>query len=554
MIPVRRAIVSVSDKAGVADFASFLQKECGTELLSTGGTCKLLQEKQIPVTEVSDYTGFPEMMSGRLKTLHPKIHGGILARRGTDDEALASQGIGFIDLIVVNLYPFAATIAKPNCTLEDAIENIDIGGPTMLRAAAKNWEHVAVICVPSFYEKVKADLEKNFASSGKYTISRETRFQLARATFEATSQYDGMIANYLGALPPLSAADSGAGGNDSADEKKAEKQQFSEFFYNSLKKKQDLRYGENPHQSAALYSEEGFAKPSVATAEQLQGKELSYNNIADADGALDCCLAFDPKVPCCVIVKHANPCGVAVSENSLVEAYEKAFQTDPTSAFGGIIAVNQELNLETAEKIVKNQFVEVILAPTVAPEASAVVATKKNVRLLAYAGTTSKPTTTTGTSVKEELEYKKIRGGLLVQTRDEEPQDITLKVVTEKQPSEKDMEDLKFAWKVCQFVKSNAIVYAKDGMTYGVGAGQMSRVFSSKIAVEKAAEAKLELQGAAMASDAFFPFRDGIDTAAKSGVGCIIQPGGSIRDKEVIDAANEHGIAMVFTGCRHFKH
>eukprot|EP00392_Amoebophrya_sp_AT5.2_P008849 g8877.t1 len=567
MIPIRRALVSVSDKTGVVEFCQSLQKSCpDIEILSTGGTCSLLKKSGLAVTEISDYTGFPEMMDGRLKTLHPKVHGGILARRGgsyTDEETLKEHGIGLIDLIVVNLYPFAATVAKAGCTLEDAIENIDIGGPTMLRAAAKNWAHVGVCSSPDFYPRILGEVAEHGGQIGP-----ELRFEMSRSTFEQTSKYDGMIAEYLFRIPPPSPEESGGGANAADTEKKSKEsttattsragagddadapslQEFSDFFYTGLKKKQSLRYGENPHQKAALYAESGVRFASVATATQLQGKELSYNNIADADGALDCVLALDPSTPACVIVKHANPCGVAYGA-SLLEAYEKAFQTDPTSAFGGIIAVNQTLDPATAEKIVGNQFVEVLLAPAFAEAAKTALAGKKNVRALQFGGA--------GGGGGPQLEYKKIRGGLLVQTRDAVSADDfekNLKVVTEKKPTEEEMRDLKFAWVVCQFVKSNAIVYAKNNMTYGVGAGQMSRVFSSKIACEKAEEAKLELKGSAMASDAFFPFRDGIDTAAKSGVSCIIQPGGSIRDQEAIDAANEHGIAMVFTGCRHFKH
>ncbi|CAD7971981.1 unnamed protein product [Amoebophrya sp. A25] len=579
MIPIKRALVSVSDKTGVLEFCQTLRETCGPdlEILSTGGTAALLRKNDIAVTEVSDYTGFPEMMSGRLKTLHPKVHGGILARRteAGDLSALEAHGMREIDLVVVNLYPFEATISKPDCTLEEAVENIDIGGPTMLRAAAKNWEHVAVVSSAAFYPRIMGELKEH---GGK--LSRGLRFLLSRSTYEETSKYDGMIANYFGKVASkdlLCAGEAGDGGRADVEDavpargNKLELTKFSDFFYTGLKKKQALRYGENPHQGAALYVEPNAAFASVANAKQLQGKELSYNNIADADAALDCCLAFGEEEFCCVIVKHANPCGVAVSSSSLLHAYEKAFQTDPTSAFGGIIAVNKVLDVATAEKIVQNQFVEVILAPSAALEAVSVVGKKKNVRLLEYMTAESGETE----KKKPMMEYKKIRGGLLVQDRDEEPETMELRVVTKRAPTEEEImmpdekyfffsltlsshsnsvKDLKFAWKVCQFVKSNAIVYAKDGMTYGVGAGQMSRVFSSRIACDKAKEATLELKGSAMASDAFFPFRDGIDTAAGTGVSCIIQPGGSIRDQEVIDAANEHGIAMLFTGVRHFKH
>lgn len=520
-LPVTRALLSVSDKTGIVEFAQQLHQQ-GVELLSTGGTAKLLAENNLPVIEVSDYTGFPEMMDGRVKTLHPKIHGGILARRGQDDAVMAEHSIGRIDLIVVNLYPFAATVAKADCSFEDAIENIDIGGPTMVRASAKNHAHVAIVVNPSDYATVTTEMQTNGGC-----ITPETRTDLAVKAFEHTAQYDGMIANYLGSRV--------AGGSH---EKPLD---FPRTFNIQVEKVQDLRYGENSHQQAAFYTENNAPRGSIATAKQLQGKELSYNNIADTDAALECVKQFD--VPACVIVKHANPCGVSVGAN-LLEAYDKAYSTDPESAFGGIIAFNQPLDAATAKAIVDRQFVEVIIAPSIEAEASAVVAEKKNVRLLE-----------TGTWSDDEmrLDYKRVNGGLLVQSADIALID-TWKVVTERQPTAAELQDLQFAWKVAKFVKSNAIVYAQGEMTVGVGAGQMSRVNSARIAAIKAEHAGLTVEGSAMASDAFFPFRDGIDNAAAAGIKAVIQPGGSMRDDEVIAAANEHGMAMVFTGMRHFRH
>ncbi|WP_196138929.1 bifunctional phosphoribosylaminoimidazolecarboxamide formyltransferase/IMP cyclohydrolase [Aliikangiella sp. G2MR2-5] len=518
--PIKRALISVSDKTGVLEFAKALAAK-NVEILSTGGTAKLLMDNNVPVTEVSSYTGFPEMMDGRIKTLHPKIHGGILARRGQDESVMEEHGIQGIDLLVVNLYPFEATIAKDDCLLADAIENIDIGGPTMLRAAAKNHNDVVVVVEPEDYQKVLEQVETNGGTEYKL------RYQLAWKTFAHTAKYDAAISNYLGArLENLEQAET-----------------FPQSYSIQYKKAQTMRYGENPHQSAAFYVEAEPKEASVATAVQIQGKELSFNNVADTDAALECVKQFD--APACVIVKHANPCGVAVEAN-ILEAYNKAFQTDPTSAFGGIIAFNRELDHETAKAIVDRQFVEVIIAPKVSERAKTVVAAKQNVRLL-ECGQWDAPAAA--------WDYKRVNGGLLVQDRDLGV--ITaddLKIVTEVQPTEQQIKDLLFCWKVAKSVKSNAIVYAKNEQTIGVGAGQMSRVYSAKIAGIKAADEGLEVKGSVMASDAFFPFRDGIDAAAEAGISAIIQPGGSMRDQEVIDAANEHGMAMVFTGMRHFKH
>ncbi|PRY71950.1 bifunctional phosphoribosylaminoimidazolecarboxamide formyltransferase/IMP cyclohydrolase [Halomonas ventosae] len=518
---VRRALISVSDKTGIVDFARGLVEQ-GVALLSTGGTFRLLQENDIDVTEVSAHTGFPEIMDGRVKTLHPKIHGGILGRRGQDDAVMAEHGIDPIDMVVVNLYPFSATVARPACTLEDAIENIDIGGPTMVRACAKNHAHTTIVVDAGDYARVLGEIA---AQDG--AVSDATRFDLAVKAFEHTAGYDAAIADYLGQRVP--------GGEDG----------FPRTYNLQFEKKQAMRYGENPHQNAAFYVEADASEASVATATQLQGKALSFNNVADTDAAFECVKAFTDTA--CVIVKHANPCGVAVGASPR-EAYEKAFATDPTSAFGGIIAFNVPLDEETARTIVDRQFVEVIIAPGVEEAALAIVAEKQNVRLLDV-----------GAKWPGEREhahdFKRVTGGLLVQDRDlgmvgrDE-----LTVVTERVPSEQEMRDLAFAWKVAKYVKSNAIVYAKDGQTIGVGAGQMSRVYSAKIAGIKAADEGLSVPGSVMASDAFFPFRDGIDAAAAAGIAAVIQPGGSMRDQEVIDAANEAGIAMVFTGMRHFRH
>jgi len=527
--PIKRALLSVSDKTGIVEFATALH-DAGVELLSTGGTAKLLAEKGLPVIEVSNYTGHPEIMDGRVKTLHPKIHGGILARRGTDEAVMAENNIGPIDLVAVNLYPFAATVAKEDCTLEDAIENIDIGGPTMVRAAAKNHKDVTIVVNAVDYARVLTEMQDN-AGSLTYT----TRFDLAIKAFEHTAEYDGMIANYFGAR-----LDS----TDCEDDCDHEHSEFPRTYNIQVSKKQDLRYGENSHQSAAFYVENDIQEASVATATQLNGKELSFNNIADTDAALECVKEFAE--PACVIVKHANPCGVALGEN-ILEAYDRAFKTDPTSAFGGIIAFNRELDATTAQAIVDRQFVEVIIAPSVSQAAAEVVATKKNVRLLACGDWQGQLT--------EGYDFKRVNGGLLVQERDFGMVEMDdLEVVTKRQPTEAELRDLMFCWKVAKYVKSNAIVYCKDSMTIGVGAGQMSRVYSAKIAGIKAADENLEVAGSVMASDAFFPFRDGIDAAAAAGIKAVIQPGGSMRDNEVIAAADEHDIAMVFTGMRHFRH
>ncbi len=525
--PIRRALISVSDKTGIVEFAKALAEK-GVDILSTGGTARLLAEQGLAVTEVSDYTGFPEMMDGRVKTLHPKVHGGILGRRNTDDNIMNEHGIAPIDMVVVNLYPFAETVAKEGCALEDAVENIDIGGPTMVRSAAKNHKDVTIVVNASDYGRVLSELDAN---NGSLTL--KTRFDLAIAAFEHTAAYDGMIANYFGTMVPS------YGDNKEGDEASAFPRTFNQQFI----KKQDMRYGENSHQAAAFYTEANPEEASVSTATQLQGKALSYNNIADTDAALECVKEFVE--PACVIVKHANPCGVALGDN-LLEAYDRAYKTDPTSAFGGIIAFNRELDAETAQAIVDRQFVEVIIAPSVSAAASEVVSAKKNVRLL-VCGQWS--TQTTG------FDVKRVNGGLLVQDRDQGMVSLgDLKVVTKRQPTEEELRDALFCWKVAKYVKSNAIVYAKGNMTIGVGAGQMSRVYSAKIAGIKAADENLEVAGSVMASDAFFPFRDGIDAAAEAGITCVIQPGGSMRDDEVVAAADEHGMAMVFTGMRHFRH
>jgi phosphoribosylaminoimidazolecarboxamide formyltransferase/IMP cyclohydrolase len=518
--PVTRALISVSEKTGVLDFARHLH-DSGIEILSTGGTAKLLSDNGIPVVEVSEHTGFPEMMDGRVKTLHPRIHGGILGRRGIDDAVMAKHDIVPIDLVVVNLYPFEATVAREDCTLEDAIENIDIGGPTMVRATAKNHAHVSIIVDPDDYARVEDEMKN---SGG--CISHSTRFDLAVKAFEHTAKYDGMIANYLGKL-----TDPEAGA------------EFPRTLNLQYEKVQEMRYGENPHQKAAFYREHNPREASVSTATQIQGKALSYNNVADTDAALECVKQFE--APACVIVKHANPCGVAVGHN-LLEAYDRAYQTDPTSAFGGIIAFNGSLDAVTAQAIVERQFVEVIIAPEVSDEAAAIVAGKPNVRLLACGA---------WDECDLRLDFKRVNGGLLVQDADHGMIDIAgLKVVSKRQPTEAQIKDLMFAWQVAKFVKSNAIVYANELQTIGIGAGQMSRVYSAKIAGIKAADEGLTVEGSVMASDAFFPFRDGIDAAHKAGIRAVIQPGGSMRDEEVIAAADEHDMAMVFTGMRHFRH
>ncbi|MCL1622949.1 bifunctional phosphoribosylaminoimidazolecarboxamide formyltransferase/IMP cyclohydrolase [Moraxella sp. Tifton1] len=528
----RFALLSVSDKAGIVEFAKGLS-EAGFGILSTGGTFKLLTQSGINAIEVSSHTGFSEMMDGRVKTLHPKIHGGILGRRGIDDAVMSEHGIDRIDVVAVNLYPFAQTVANPDVKMSDAIENIDIGGPAMVRSAAKNHAHVGIITSPDDYERVLKEIKE----MGE--ISYATRFDLAVKAFEHTAGYDGMIASFFGARLSKTATGPNEDSAPTAD--------FPRTFNVQLHKSQDLRYGENPHQKAAFYVEKDATEASISTAKQLQGKELSYNNIADTDAALECVKSFEG--PACVIVKHANPCGVAVSDKGILEAYDLAYATDPESAFGGIIAFNRQLDVATASAIIDRQFVEVIIAPSVADGVLQIVATKKNVRLL-VCGELPK-----SDECQVRLDYKRVNGGLLVQEQDLGMIDKSeLKVVTDVAPTDAELDDLIFAWKVAKYVKSNAIVYAKNRQTVGIGAGQMSRVNSARIATIKAEHAGLRVQGAVMASDAFFPFRDGIDNAAKAGIKCIIQPGGSMRDDEVISAANEHGIAMVFTGMRHFRH
>uniref|UniRef100_A0A831XM48 Bifunctional purine biosynthesis protein PurH n=1 Tax=Geobacter metallireducens TaxID=28232 RepID=A0A831XM48_GEOME len=521
MAKITRALISLSDKTGIVEFATELAGY-GVEILSTGGTAKLLRDAGLTVKDVSEHTGFPEMLDGRVKTLHPKVHGGLLGMRSNPEHVatMKEHGILPIDMVVVNLYPFEATVANPACTLEEAIENIDIGGPTMLRSAAKNNADVTVIVDPADYRTV---LDEMKASGG--SVTKETNFRLAVKVYQHTAAYDGAISNWLGARTGEGIA------------------AYPDTITLQYRKAQEMRYGENPHQSAAFYVERQVREASVATARQLQGKELSYNNIGDTDAALECVKQFS-EGPACVIVKHANPCGVAIGK-SLLEAYNRAYATDPESAFGGIIAFNGELDAETAKAICDRQFVEVIIAPAVSPGAVEVVAAKKNVRLLECGMWPAQPA--------QRLDFKRVNGGLLVQDADL-ALSAELKVVSKRQPTEQEMIDLQFAWRVAKFVKSNAIVYGKDGMTIGVGAGQMSRVNSARIAAIKAEHAGLQVQGAVMASDAFFPFRDGIDNAAAVGITAVIQPGGSMRDAEVIAAADEHGMAMVFTGMRHFRH
>ena len=532
-----RALISVSDKTGIVELARDLHA-AGVSLISTGGTAKLLAEQGLPVTEVAQVTQFPEMLDGRVKTLHPKVHGGLLARRDLPGHmaALQAHGIETIDLLVVNLYPFEATVAKPGCTLEDAIENIDIGGPAMVRSAAKNWKDVAVLTDASQYAGVLSELKAH----GK--VSDKTRFSLSVAAFNRIAQYDAAISGYLSSL----------------DFESGERSAFSAQVNGSFIKLQDLRYGENPHQQAAFYRDLYPAPGSLVMAEQLQGKELSYNNIADADAAWECVKSFDAGAngepaqhAACVIVKHANPCGVAVGATAL-EAYSKAFQTDPTSAFGGIIGFNCPLDKAAAEAVSK-QFVEVLMAPGYSPEALEILKAKVNVRVLQIALPPGGPSA--WEKGQNAVDVKRIGSGLLMQTADNHQlQMADLKVVTRVQPTPTQMQDLLFAWKVAKFVKSNAIVFCAQGMTMGVGAGQMSRLDSARIASIKAGHANLSLQGTAVASDAFFPFRDGLDVVIDQGATSVIQPGGSMRDQEVIDAANERGVAMVFTGVRHFRH
>jgi phosphoribosylaminoimidazolecarboxamide formyltransferase/IMP cyclohydrolase len=520
---IKRALISVSDKTGIVDFAKRLQ-QFGVEILSTGGTAKLLSENNINVIEVSDYTGFPEMMSGRLKTLHPKIHGGILGRRGADDAVMAQHGITPIDLVVINLYPFENTVVKADCDLAMAIENIDIGGPTLLRAAAKNFTSVSVVVDATDYNTVLAEMKSN--STG---VSDEMRFSLATKAFEHCARYDGAIANYLGCV----------------DSSPSQRSFFPRTYSMQFSKLQDLRYGENPHQKAAFYIETNPPIGSVASATQHQGKELSFNNIVDTDAALECVKSFN-EGPACVIVKHANPCGAALGK-SILDAYQRAYSTDPTSAFGSIIAFNQTLDMATAQTIIERHFVEVLIAPAVNEDALALLASKPNIRVLSCG--------LWNTGQAAGLDYKRITGGLLIQECDATVLDQhDFKLVTRRVSTPQETQDMLFAWKVAKFVKSNAIVYCKNRMTVGIGAGQMSRVYSARIATIKADDAGLSVIGCVMASDAFLPFRDGLDSAAEAGVSAVIQPGGSMRDQEVIDAANEHGIAMVFTGMRHFRH
>ena len=537
------ALLSVSDKTGIVELAQALHAQ-GIKLLSTGGTAKLLAEKGLPVTEVAEMRGFPEMLDGRVKTLHPRVHGGLLARRDFPEHmaALAEHKIDTIDVLVVNLYPFEATVAKAGCTLEDAIENIDIGGPAMVRSAAKNWKDVAVLTDASQYATVIAELKAN----GK--VSDKTKFALSVAAFNRISQYDGAISDYLSAVQ---VGEDVPVGNAAPKLDLFPGQSNGRFI-----KVQDLRYGENSHQSAALYRDLYPAPGSLVTAKQLQGKELSYNNIADADAAWECVKSF--KTPACVIVKHANPCGVAVGANAL-ESYSKAFQTDPTSAFGGIIALNTELDEAAAQQISK-QFVEVLMAPSFTPAALEVFKTKVNVRILQIAlpaplGASHASGASDWDLGRNAMDMKRIGSGILLQTADNHELTLAdLKVVTTKQPTQDELNDLLFAWNVAKFVKSNAIVFCKDGMTMGVGAGQMSRLDSARIASIKAGHANLSLACTVVASDAFFPFRDGLDVVVDAGATCIIQPGGSMRDDEVIAAANERGVAMVFSGVRHFRH
>ena len=525
------ALISVSDKTGILEFSRELHA-LGIKLLSTGGTAKLLADNGLPVTEVADHTGFPEMLDGRVKTLHPKIHGGLLARRDLPEHmsAIKAHGIETIDLLIVNLYPFEATVAKAGCTLEDAIENIDIGGPAMVRSAAKNWKDVGVLTDASQYAGVLTELK----TTGK--LSDTTKFALSVAAFNRISQYDGAISDYLSRIQ--------ADGSHAL---------FPAQSNGRFVKLQDLRYGENPHQQAAFYRDLYPAPGSLVTAVQLQGKELSYNNIADADAAWECVKSFSE--PACVIVKHANPCGVAVGADSL-EAYSKAFKTDPTSAFGGIIALNRTVDAASAQEMAK-QFIEVLMAPAYTPEALEVFKAKANVRVLQInlPDQLGKVGNTDWQNGRNAVDVKRIGSGLLMQTADNHELALSdLKVVTKAQPTPAQMQDLLFAWKVAKYVKSNAIVFCANGMTMGVGAGQMSRLDSARIASIKAEHASLSLKDTAVASDAFFPFRDGLDVVVNAGATCVIQPGGSMRDAEVIAAADEHGVVMVFTGVRHFRH
>jgi phosphoribosylaminoimidazolecarboxamide formyltransferase/IMP cyclohydrolase len=519
MTHIRRALLSVSDKAGIAGLATALAAR-GIEILSTGGTARVLAAEGVAAREVSEHTGFPEIMDGRVKTLHPKIHGGLLGRRGIDDEVMAEHDIAPIDLLVVNLYPFGETIARADCSREDAIENIDIGGPAMLRAAAKNHDAVAVVVDPDDYAPLLDELERNDGALSASTLRR-----LATKAFAHTAAYDAAVAAYLGRADDDATA-------------------LPDILNIAWPLKMRLRYGENPHQRAAFYADPASATASLAVARQHQGKEMSYNNIADADAALECVRQFYE--PACVIVKHANPCGIAV-DSDILAGYRRAFSTDPTSAFGGIIAFNRQLDASTAQAIIEKQFVEVLIAPEIEPAALALLAAKKNVRVLSTGWWDMAP--------QADWDYKRVAGGMLLQDRDDGlVTQEQLKVVTRREPSEHEIRDLLFAWKAAKFVKSNAIVFAKDQMTIGIGAGQMSRVYSTRIAAIKAVDHGLSVKGSVMASDAFFPFRDGIDSAAEHGITAVIQPGGSMRDEEVIAAADAHDLAMVFTGMRHFRH
>lgn len=522
-VKISRALLSVSDKEGVLELAKNLN-QLGVELLSTGGTAKLLKQSGLPVIDVSDYTGFPEMMDGRLKTLHPLIHGGILARRNKDQAALKEHDIKTIDLVIVNLYPFQTASKKPNPSWEEIIENIDIGGPTMIRGAAKNFHDVAVLTDPKDYLNVIHELQQHHSQ-----ISLNSRFKLAQKAFAHTAHYDSMISNHFNSYAEL----------------ESQKENLPAVISLQFAKHQVLRYGENPHQEAALYKDLNYHSANLTQAISHQGKELSYNNLADSDAAITCLKRFPTNEAACVIVKHANPCGVALGKTP-VEAYQNAYRCDPTSAFGGIIALNQQVTMECAKTIIDQQFVEVLLAPSFSQEALTILQNKTNLRVLSIGEWTETP---------DFMEYRSIEGGLLVQEADTWSSSFDqMKVVSKRQPTQKEWEDLLFAWEVVKSVKSNAIVYAKNTMTIGIGAGQMSRVFSARIAAMKAEEAGLSLKGAVMASDAFFPFRDSIDIAAEEGITAVIQPGGSVRDEEVIQAANESGLIMIFTGTRHFKH
>ena len=515
---IKRALISVSDKSGIVDLANALVNQFNIEIISTGGTLKELVEAGVPAIEVSSFTGFPEMMDGRVKTLHPKVHGGILARRDLDQEVMQENDILPIDLVVVNLYPFAETIAKENVTLEMAIENIDIGGPSMVRSSAKNNKYVSIVVDPKDYLPVLDEMKKNDGA-----LTQETRSSLARKAFEHTASYDSTIASYLSSL----------GSED-----------FPTSIFGKYKIKEQMRYGENPHQKAAFYIEDTKIKTGLGNAIQIQGKQLSYNNIADTDAAIECVRTFEE--PSCVIVKHANPCGVASSNKDITEAYQNAFESDPTSAFGGIIAINRKLDGKTALRINDNQFVEVIVAPGIDEEAKEVLAKKENIRLLDLQ-TMDDPV--------RGYKFMSVTDGLLMQETDNgQISEKDFKIVTKRQPTKEEIKDCLFAWKVCKFVKSNAIIFAKDNQTIGIGAGQMSRIDSTQIAASKAKERGFETKGCSMASDAFFPFRDGIDAATAMGISSIIQPGGSIRDDEVIEAADEANVAMIFTGMRHFRH